>query len=112
MSYVYWAITGQYSIINHPITGFVNTSRFTTLIFSSSKFCTVWYTYAVAVYVCTYVALSIFMSIKQLCMIIMQDLPPVQPIDFVLSEDSTLEQIGSVHSIVEQIGRCVYAYTV
>ena len=42
----------------------------------------------------------------------MQDLPPVQPIDFVLSEDSTLEQIGSVHSIVEQIGRCVYAYTV
>ena len=31
MSYVYWAITGQYSIINDPITGFVNTSRFTTL---------------------------------------------------------------------------------
>ena len=31
MSYVYWAITGQYSIINHPRTGFVNTSRFTTL---------------------------------------------------------------------------------
>ena len=30
MSYVYWAITGQYSIINDPITGFVNTSRFTT----------------------------------------------------------------------------------
>ena len=32
MSYVYWAITGQYSIINDPITGFVNTSRFTTLV--------------------------------------------------------------------------------
>ena len=32
MSYVYWTITGQYSIINDPITGFVNTSRFTTLI--------------------------------------------------------------------------------
>ena len=31
MSYVYWTITSQYSIINDPITGFVNTSRFTTL---------------------------------------------------------------------------------
>ena len=38
MSYVYWAITGQYSIINHPITGFVNTSRFTTLIFNLSGY--------------------------------------------------------------------------
>ena len=36
--YVYWAITGQYSIINHPITGFVNTSRFTTLIFNLSGY--------------------------------------------------------------------------
>ena len=32
MSHLYWAITGQYSIINYPITGFVNTSRFTTLV--------------------------------------------------------------------------------
>ena len=38
MSYVYWAITGQYSIINDPITGFVNTSRFTTLQGSTAAF--------------------------------------------------------------------------
>ena len=65
-------------------------------------------TYEIAVYV----ALLVFMSIKQLRLIIMQDLPPVQPIDFVLSEESMLEEIGSVHSIVEQIGRCVYGCTV
>ena len=39
--------------------------------------------------------------------IIIQDLPPVQPIDVVLSENSQLEKIGHVHSIVEQIGMCV-----
>ena len=31
MSHVYWAITSQYSIINYPITGFINTFRFITL---------------------------------------------------------------------------------